>query len=375
MTRHSSKPPAIASRASAIALFIALTVSSACSDAPTAVAPAGAIDIAEAWAEATPASVGIDESRLPRASAITGSIPRMRSLLVVREGRLVHEAYFGGATKDTLADVRSVTKSVVATLAGIALNQGHIDSLDQSIADFLEGPEFELSAAHHLITIRHLLTMTSGFSWDESGPTEYRAWMRSENRVSYPLQRDIVHEPGTTFEYNSSTVFLLGIAIEKAVGRSLPEYADEVLFGPLGIRERRWEELREGYVNGGAGIDLRPRDLARFGQLYLQKGWSGDESVVPDVWIDQATFRRFEWTSRAGPIEHSTYSFLWWIDLSNDAYFAWGFGGQFVYVVPRLELVVVATTDWRNVDEDIGHAALQELVLGIIVNRIVPAAS
>ena len=87
--------------------------------------------------------------------------------------------------------------------------------------------------------------------------------MRSENRVDYPLQRDIVHEPGTTFEYNSAAVFLLGIAIEKAVGMPLPEYADEVLFGPLGILERRWEELREGYVNGGAGIDLRPRDLAK----------------------------------------------------------------------------------------------------------------
>ena len=359
----------------ATALLIALTVSTACSDAPTAVAPAGAIDIARPWLEATPESVGVDANALAVASGIAGSIERMRSLLVVREGHLVHEAYFGGATQDSLADVRSVTKSVVATLAGIALNQGHIASLDQSMADILVGPEFELSAAHHLITIRHLLTMTGGFSWDESGPTEYRAWMRSENRVDYPLQRDIVHEPGTTFEYNSAAVFLLGIVVEKAVGMPLPEYADEVLFEPLGILERRWEELREGYVNGGAGIDLRPRDLARFGQLYLQEGWSGSESIVPAVWIAEATTRRFAWTSRAGPIEHSTYGFLWWLDLDNDAYFAWGFGGQFVYVVPRLDLVVVATTDWRDVDEDIGHEALQELVLGLIVNRIVAAAS
>ena len=368
MKRHSSTLPAIA-------LLIALTVGSACSDAPTAVAPPGAIDIARPWVEVAPESVGVDGNALAVASGIAGSIDRMRSLLVVREGHLVHEAYFGGATRDTLADVRSVTKSVVATLAGIALNQGHIQSLDQSMADFLEAPEFALSAAHHLITIRHLLTMTGGFSWDESRLTEYRAWMRSDNRVDYPLQRDIVHEPGTTFEYNSSAVFLLGIAIEKAVGKPLPEYADEVLFGPLGVRERRWEELREGYVNGGAGIDLRPRDLARFGQLYLQEGWSGGESIVPPVWIAEATTRRFAWTSRAGPIEHSTYGFLWWLDLDNDAYFAWGFGGQFVYVAPRLDLVVVATTNWRDVDEDIGHEALQELVLGIIVNRIVPAAS
>ena len=96
---------------------------------------------------------------------------------------------------------------------------------------------------------------------------------------------------------------------------------------------------------------------------------------MPAVWIAEATTRRFAWTSRAGPIEHSTYGFLWWLDLDNDAYFAWGFGGQFVYVVPRLDLVVVATTDWRDVDEDIGHEALQALVLSIIVNRIVPAAT
>ena len=166
---------------------------------------------------------------------------------------------------------------------------------------------------------------------------------------------------------------LLGVVLEAAVGRPVPAFADEVLFGPLGIGERVWEDLSTGYVNGGSGIDLRPRDLARLGQLYLQGGWSGTRSVVPTTWIDEVTAPRWSSFGPVGPIDNVSYGFLWWMDLDNAAYMAWGFGGQFVYVVPHLELVVVATTAWRGVRNDIGPTALQNAVLEIILNRILGA--
>ncbi len=133
-----------------------------------------------------------------------------------------------------------------------------------------------------------------------------------------------------------------------------------------------WCSLSHQYVNGGAGLDLRPRDLAKFGQLMLQRGWSADRVVVPAVWVDEAVTRRFSWTIPAGPISHVSYGFLWWVDVDHHAYFAWGHGGQFIYVVPSKELVVVATTAWRGASQDVGADRLADLALGVIVDGVLP---
>ena len=178
--------------------------------------------------------------------------------------------------------------------------------------------------------------------------------------------------PGSAFVYNSAAVHLLGVILEKATGMELEAYADRVLFGPLGIGQRAWEPVADGYVNGGSGLDLRPRDLARFGQLLLQDGWSGHRRIVPRGWVNEATGRRFSWTVSSGPVEHLSYGYLWWIDVDHAAYLAWGYGGQFIYVVPELDLVVVATTDWSGVSADVGAEALAAMSLGVIVDGILP---
>jgi CubicO group peptidase (beta-lactamase class C family) len=161
--------------------------------------------------------------------------------------------------------------------------------------------------------------------------------------------------------------------VEKATGTSLPSYADQVLFGPLGIRERAWEELDGGYVNGSSGLDLRARDLARFGQLVLQRGWSGNRSIVSRPFVEAATTRRYATLGRVGPISDLSYGYLWWTDDARRAFLAWGFAGQFVYVAPELDLVVVATTEWRGVQGDIGNVRLQDEVIGVIVDRVLAA--
>lgn len=126
-------------------------------------------------------------------------------------------------------------------------------------------------------------------------------------------------------------------------------------------------------MNGGAGLDLRPRDLARLGQLFLQDGWSGVRRVLPEGWVEDATTRRWGWESDAGATDIS-YGYLWWTDEDHQAYMAWGYGGQFVYVAPTRDLVVVATTEWRQIDGESIPPDLSRQVLAVIVNGVLPAA-
>jgi CubicO group peptidase (beta-lactamase class C family) len=352
----------------------ALTGPAGCADAPVVAPTVEPTDLSGPWRTADPASVGMDTERLATAAEDAGALPRMRSLLVVREGFLVLERYYHGFARDSLADVRSVTKSVVSTMTGIALGQGELPSLDLTLGQLLRPELGTPSSEQRAITVRHLLTMSGGFQWDEAGVTEYNNWRRSGAFIQYLLDRPLVAPPGTTFNYNSAAVHLLGVLLEDAIGTSIPLFADLTLFQPLGISDVRWEWMIDGSVNGGSGIDLRPRDLARFGQLLLQGGRSGDRRVVSKGWVDLATAPAYDWSSRAGPIQDVTYGHLWWIDRERGAFFAWGYGGQFVYVVPSRALVVVATTEWRYLSQDGGSGPLENAVLSIIVNGIVPAA-
>jgi CubicO group peptidase (beta-lactamase class C family) len=301
----------------------------------------------------------------------------LRSLLVVKNGRLVAEEYFGGADRWTLYDVRSVTKSIVGTLAALAVEDGHFASLDDQIQPYLAPNVATLTVEQRRITIRHLLTMTAGFDWDESGGIgDYGLWIRSSDHIQALLTRPLVAPPGSGFRYNSAAVHLLGVVIEEAVGVPLRAYAEEALFRPIGIGAAQWESLSGGYVNGGSGIDLRARDLARLGQLYLQDGISGSDRILPEGWVGTATRPAFPWRSQFGALDRFTYGHLWWVSESQPepAYLAWGYGGQFIYVVPALDLVVVATTNWAQLSEEGGPAPLESAVLGVLVERIHTAA-
>jgi len=355
------------------ALLALVAIAAACTDAPTALPPPGAVDLAAPWRAATAESVDMDPGALFVAGELGTRVDRLRSLVVVRRGRVVLERYYGGATSETLADVRSVTKSVVSTLVGIAVEEGYIDGLDEPITRWLRRPRFPVQGWHSAVTIRHLLTMTGGFEWSESGTTEYNVWIASPDQIAYLLDKPEAAPPGTDFTYNSAAVHLLGVILEEATGMPLPQYADRVLFGPLGIPRRAWEELPSGRVNGGAGLDLRPRDLARLGQLFLQEGWSGTRRLLPPGWAAEATSPTLSAFPGVGPIDLLSYGYLWWLDMDLGAYLAWGYAGQFVYVLPSEELVVVATTEWRQVTDDVGPSRLQAEVLGLIVDRVVTA--
>ena len=290
---------------------------------------------------------------------------------MARHGRLVLERYYGGTDASTAFDVRSVTKSVVSALVGIAVEAGSVASLQSTVAPYLE-PPYRLDPVSESVTFRQLLTMTSGFQWNDD--IDYNPWIYSSDHVQYLLDRPHAQAPGTAFTYDSAAVHVLGVALERATGVRLPQYANEHLFSALGVDGVEWEALDRGTVNGGAGIHLRSRDMLKLGQLYLQRGRSAGRSVVPETWVDQTTRPQFAWRDTYGLQTNVTYGMLWWVsDATPRVFFAWGYGGQFLYVVPDLDMVLVTTTEWSGLSAGAARTLATDL-LDVILQDIVPAA-
>jgi CubicO group peptidase (beta-lactamase class C family) len=271
--------------------------------------------------------------------------PNLLSVLVQKNGVTLYEKYFQGQTAQTYTHVFSVTKSVTSALIGIALDKGMIKSLDQPLADFL--PEYFADPAlkeKKKIAIRQALTMTAGIT-----PTDdsIESWMSSPDWFVYALSQPLVSPPGKKFAYNTGMAHLLSGVITHASGMSTRDFADRYLFGPLDIKNYRWDTDPKGYFGGGHLLYLTPRDMAKFGYLYLQHGkWNGTR-VVPESWVADST------RSQVPLDDFESYGYLWWIFNVHDdasgknlpAYAARGLGGQHIIVVPERSLVVVLTCD------------------------------
>ena len=331
------------------------------------------IDVAQPWTTATPAASNLDEVRLNRAISDAASMPRFRSLLVARHGKLVSQNYFGGADRTTRFDVRSITKTIVGTLTGIAIAEGRIAGLDATVGTYI-GTPYVLDAGDRAVTVRQMLTMTAGYQWNESSGDDYNQWILSGDHVQFLLDRS--QNAGTGFLYNSALTNLLGQSLQEAVDVPLPDYAQQKLFGPLGITSAEWESLSDSMVNGGSGIKMTAEDLLRFGQFILQRGQSGSSRIVSESWISEATTPKFTWRNTYGTQASTTYGYLWWVADSPavPAAFAWGYGGQFIYVVPSLDMVVVATTNWTGISAETSPTAFAAQILSIIASDILPAA-
>ena len=357
------------------ALLAGLLLLVACRDtvAPEPPGPPN-IDLSLPWTTASVEEVGGSSDMVAEGLEQAETNDRLLSLLVVKNGLLVVEEYFGDAGRADLHDVRSVTKSVVSALAGIVIERGDIAGLEDTIGGYLDSLVSDLEPQKAAIRVEHLLTMTSGLEWNESGGFgDYTRWIRSGDHLGYLLDKPLVAEPGERFNYNSAAVHLLGVVLEQATGTNLPGLADELLFGRIGVSRSRWEPLGDGFHNGGAGLDLRPRDLARLGQLYLQRGSTAGRRIVPAAWVDLSTAERFDWRFASGALRGITYGMLWWVvpEAREPFYFAWGFGGQYVVVVPELYLVMVTTNDWRGVGANAGR--YERMTMDVLVEYMIPA--
>lgn len=287
---------------------------------------------------------GASSTGLVKALAIAKKSPNIRSLLVSIDGQIVLEEYFAKYGLDSLDHQRSGTKSIMATLIGIAIDKQFIKDIDEPVANYLPGLDSRLQG----ITIKHLLTMTSGFEWDEAvSVEEYNTWVSSGDQLEYLLRKPMAETPGLAWNYNSATMHLLSIILTKASGKSTSDFAEEHLFKPLGIEDSRWEQLAGGYNNGGAGLELLPRDMVRLGQVIADQGRYKGKQIISKHFIEAATSNQEPEPFASD--ENVGYGYGWWVGEPKGvkAILARGYAGQLIAIFPEKQIVVAMTHNWR----------------------------
>ncbi|MHA2353026.1 MAG: serine hydrolase, partial [Candidatus Thorarchaeota archaeon] len=237
----------------------------------------------------------------------------------------------------------SVTKSVVSSLIGIAIDQGFIDNTSQLLLDFFPDRTIgNMSTWKEEITLEDVLRMRTGFEWDEDNYEEYNdffAMTDSDDWVQYVLDRPMAYEPGSTFYYNSGNSHLLAAIINETTGMTPLAYADQHLFGHLGITNRQWLPDPQGINFGGSNLALKPRDMAKFGLLFLNNGIWDTQQVVSSDWVNRSSH------GPATPYGGTSYGYQWWINDYQNWYSARGYNGQLIYVIPEQDAVVVFSSD------------------------------
>ncbi len=305
----------------------------------------------DGWRTADPADHGLDPAGLDAArDHLREHTPHMDSLLVVRGGYLLYEWYGDTGAPDALRNVKSVTKSVTSLLTGIALDTGDLGDIDEPVGFIL--PEAFSTVKDRIkrgITIKHLLTMRSGLDWQEYGPDVVQMTASPDWRA-YVLNRPLAYDPGSRFNYSTGDTHLLAAALQKLVAMSLLEYADLYLFGPLGITERAWTADPQGVHIGGAELQLTARAMAKIGYLALKRGtWDGAR-IVSAAWIAESHTPQVELERQPDECSDLSYGYLWWLrgQGGHASGVAVGFGGQFITVIPALDMVVVMTGNLKT---------------------------
>lgn len=293
------------------------------------------------WKTSLPEEQGLDSEQIYSvADEIQTKFPDVYSILLVKNGRLVFEDYYSFGEQEKIAPVHSVTKSVMSILIGIAIDQGQLVSVDQKISEFF--PEFfnrDINPLKKDISIRHLLTMTPGFEWADRGEVFWE-WFYSSDFIKFTLDLELETPPGDKFTYSTAVSHILSGILTRATGMTAFEFGQKYLFNPLGIEDVKWTQGPKGFTRGGSSLQLKARDMAKIGFLYLNNGIWENKSIVSESWVNEST--KFQVKADFG----YGYGYQWWVKDVNDcpSYRAWGRGGQFIVVIPHLDLVMVITS-------------------------------
>ena len=297
------------------------------------------------WELSTPEDHGLNPDVLSDIYHYIAQDGRINSFLIAKDNYILAEKYYNNYNQTSLHNTYSCTKSVTSALIGIAIDNNYI-SLDQPILDFF--PDYTFKAVtpwKSLITIEHLLTMTSGLKFDELSipytdpDNPFIQMINSDDWVTFVLDKPVVYYPGTVFTYSSGNSHVLSAILHNATGTDTLSYAAQYLFGPMGISKDdiHWETDPQGIFVGGAWLHMTSRDMAKFGLLYLNEGTWGTTQVVPSHWVKTST----------EPLvyieDYADYGYHWWVD--KNMYFAEGYKGQFICIIPQMGLVVVLTAD------------------------------
>lgn len=293
-------------------------------------------------------------------------IGRISSLILYQNEAVVLDYFAQGAALNRPINIKSASKSLLNALVGIALERGELKTLDAPVADYLPNyfkriPEGD---PRREITIRHLLTLSSG--QPSTSIYNYGAWVTSKDWVAYWLAQTPVAAPGRRFIYSTGDTHLLAAVLTKAVDMPLRSYAQRHLFDPLGVEIGAWDRDPQGIYFGGNNVALSPNALLKFGKLYLDGGSVEGRQILTSEWIKESWTPRFIRSSFNG---RHDYGYLWWrADFGgHSTWFAWGYGGQFLFVIPSLDAVVVITGD-----PDAPSRGGNEVVYSMMDDTIVP---
>ena len=295
------------------------------------------------------------ESAIFKADSIIKTDPReffknVESLIVYSQGELKCENYYNGFDKDSMHQIQSQTKSIVALLLGIAIDKGYIKNEYEPVSLYF--PEYfnKDSELKSTVIIRDLLTMSAGFEWEEMIPfndpkNDNRKMFLSGDWLKYALTRPMAEPPFTGFNYNSGCPMIVAGIIEKATKMKLDEFAGKYLFEPLKIKEYRWQKDSTGFCHAGGGLFLKPMDMVKIGMLVMNDGKWENQQLISEAWINKVT-SSYLTTS----FDISTYGYFWWIRLMKNnerdsikMVTAEGAGGQKLYIFPEYKLLIAFT--------------------------------
>lgn len=314
-----------------------------------------------------PSTTGMDDALVAEAVERAAGLPRLHNMIVARHGEVVVERHFRGPPPDRTTNVKSASKSLLSAVVGLAIADGYLEGVDQPVLPFFEGElDAATRAARRGITLGHLLSMTSGL--ESTSSRNYGRWVTSSNWVRHALTRPMVARPGERMEYSTGSTHLASAVLVRATGRSVHAYARERLAEPLGIRLPSWPRDPQGVHFGGNDMLVSPRGLLRFGELYRNGGHHEGRQLLPREWVERSWAIR----TRSPRRSRNGYGFGWWARDAgpHEVRFAWGYGGQFVFVVPALELTVVFTSDPVSPREGPHNRSLHD----ILDEQLVPAA-
>lgn len=312
------------------------------------------------------ATTGLDAARIDAALAAAAALPQLHALVIARHGEELEGHVFRGPGLDTPVNIKSASKTVMAALAGAAIDRDVLEGVDQPIAPaFADLIPEDADPRVNDITVDHLLTMRAGL--ERTSGRNYGRWVNTSNWTEDALTRPFVDEPGGRMLYSTGSYHLLSALLTRAAERSTLALARDWLGDPLGVAIPPWTRAPEGVYMGGNNMALSPRALIRLGELYRLGGVYAGARVLPESWVAAS------WTPRTrSPFSRHRYGYGWFIASARgrDVFYARGYGGQMIYVVPDLALTVAMTSDPDSPGRN-GHV---DALHGLLANHIAPAA-
>lgn len=294
----------------------------------------------------------IDALNLEQLDQQASALPRIHGLLISHAGERIFEQYYAGKTAAQPANMKSASKSVISALVGIAIDKGYINSIDEPVAAFFpELTHADSPEQWQALTIRHLLTMQAGLQ--STSGRNYGRWVVSDNWVEAALNRPFVAEPGSSMIYSTGSTHILSAILTRTTGVSAREFAQQYLASPMGFRVAYWSRDPQGIYFGGNDMEITPRQMLAFGELYLNNGQYNNSQIISADWVE-ASHQSHAVSPRG---QGRYYGYGWWLrEMAGMLVpLAWGYGGQLIVVVEEFDLVIVTTSDSTPGNDRSGH--------------------